>query len=81
MRRDSIFVGIGRGITLDVVGFSAFMFRRKTKYIRIPTTLVGLVNAVLVDEDKNGKVLGIEILDATENIKTFDPKTAKFQTS
>jgi len=38
-------------------------------------------DAVLVDEDKNGKVLGIEILDATENIKAFDPKTAKFQIS
>lgn len=38
-------------------------------------------DAVLVDEDKNGKVLGIEILDATENINAFDPKTAKFQTS
>ena len=38
-------------------------------------------DAVLVDEDKNGKVLGIEILDATENIAAFDPKTAKFQTS
>ena len=29
---------------------------------------------VLVDEDKKGKVLGIEILDASINIPSFDPK-------
>ncbi|OGH10176.1 MAG: hypothetical protein A2152_03780 [Candidatus Levybacteria bacterium RBG_16_35_6] len=30
-------------------------------------------DAILVDEDKSGKVLGIEILDAKENLATFDP--------
>lgn len=30
-------------------------------------------DVVLVDEDKDGKVLGIEILDATANIPAFDP--------
>ncbi|MBI2621735.1 MAG: DUF2283 domain-containing protein [Candidatus Levybacteria bacterium] len=35
-------------------------------------------DAVVVDEDKKGKVLGIEILDATENINAFDPNTIKF---
>lgn len=35
-------------------------------------------DVILVDEDKNGKVLGIEILDATENIAKFDPKNTKF---
>ena len=45
MKRNSIFIGIGGGITLDILGFAAFLFRRKTRYIRIPTTLVGLVDA------------------------------------
>ena len=31
-------------------------------------------DSVVVDEDKNGKVLGIEILDATKNISAFDPQ-------
>ncbi|MEK9207869.1 MAG: DUF2283 domain-containing protein [Patescibacteria group bacterium] len=31
-------------------------------------------DAILVDEDEKGKVLGIEILDASENIKAFDPQ-------
>lgn len=35
-------------------------------------------DAVLVDEDKKGKVLGIEILDATKNITEFDPQKTKF---
>lgn len=31
-------------------------------------------DVILVDEDKNGKVLGIEILDASVNIPAFDPQ-------
>jgi uncharacterized protein YuzE len=37
--------------------------------------------SVIVDEDKNGKVLGIEILDATENIPAFNPKNISVQTT
>lgn len=35
-------------------------------------------DSVVVDEDKNGKILVIEILDATKNIEAFDPKKATF---
>jgi uncharacterized protein YuzE len=35
-------------------------------------------DSVIVDEDKNGKVLGIEILDAKENITAFNPQKATF---
>lgn len=34
-------------------------------------------DSIIVDEDKKGKVLGIEILDAKKNIKAFNPKNAK----
>lgn len=40
-----------------------------------------ITDSILVDEDKNGKVLAIEILDATENIPAFDPKHISLQTS
>lgn len=30
--------------------------------------------SIIVDVDKNGKVLGIEILDASVNIPAFDPE-------
>ncbi|MBI2443424.1 MAG: DUF2283 domain-containing protein [Candidatus Levybacteria bacterium] len=31
-------------------------------------------DSILVDEDKNGKILAIEILDASINIPAFDPQ-------
>ncbi|MEK7186340.1 MAG: DUF2283 domain-containing protein [Patescibacteria group bacterium] len=34
-------------------------------------------DAILVDEDKKGNILGIEILDATKNINAFDPENLK----
>ena len=34
-------------------------------------------DVILVDEDKKGKVLGIEILDATKNISAFDRENTK----
>lgn len=37
-------------------------------------------DVILVDEDKKGKVLGIEILDASKNISAFDPEKINFQT-
>jgi uncharacterized protein YuzE len=33
-----------------------------------------ITDSILVDMTKSGKVLGVEILDATENIVHFDPK-------
>lgn len=32
-----------------------------------------ITDAIIVDISKDDKVLGVEILDATENIKRFDP--------
>ena len=31
-------------------------------------------NSILVDEDKKGKVLGVEVLDASKNVNAFNPK-------
>ena len=33
-----------------------------------------VTESILVDVTKSGKVLGIEILDVSENIKSFDPE-------
>lgn len=43
--RDSPMVAIGGGVCLDVVGVSAALFRRGVPNIKIPTTLVGLIDA------------------------------------
>ena len=45
--RHGIFVAVGGGITLDVVGLAASLFRRGVGYLRVPTTLVGLIDAGL----------------------------------
>lgn len=34
---------------------------------------------VLIDKDMDGNILGIEVIDATENIPAFNPQNIKFQ--
>ena len=36
---------VGGGLTTDVAGFACSVFRRGTNYIRVPTTLIGLIDA------------------------------------
>lgn len=31
-------------------------------------------NSIMVDEDKKGKVLGVEVLEASKNVKAFNPE-------
>jgi 3-dehydroquinate synthase len=42
--RKGIFVAVGGGVTLDIVGAAAAMYRRGTEFFRIPTTVVGAVD-------------------------------------
>jgi demethyl-4-deoxygadusol synthase len=44
LRTEPVLV-VGGGLTTDVAGFACSMFRRSTNYIRVPTTLIGLVDA------------------------------------
>ena len=37
-----------------------------------------LSESIIVDKDAKGKILGIEILDATKNIEAFDPQKTTF---
>jgi len=43
--RKGVMVAIGGGILMDIVGFASSIFRRKVDYIRIPTTLLGQIDA------------------------------------
>jgi len=43
-RKETILV-VGGGLLLDVAGFACSAYRRSTKYVRIPTTLIGLIDA------------------------------------
>ena len=45
LRRTEMVVAIGGGVVLDVVGLAAGLYRRGTPYVRVPTTLVGQIDA------------------------------------
>ncbi len=44
VRKEPVLV-IGGGLTTDVAGFACSTYRRRSNYIRIPTTLIGLIDA------------------------------------
>ena len=44
LRNEPVLV-VGGGLTTDVAGFACSSYRRGTDYIRVPTTLIGLVDA------------------------------------
>lgn len=45
LRRGEVVIGIGGGVLLDVVGFASSLYRRGIPYLRIPTTLMGQIDA------------------------------------
>ncbi len=43
-RKEQVLI-VGGGLTTDVAGFACASYKRSTDYIRIPTTLIGLIDA------------------------------------
>lgn len=73
--RDGCIVAIGGGIILDMVGFAASMYRRGTKYIKIPTTLVGQVDVAV------GVKTGINFQQSKNMLGTYYPAYATINDS
>lgn len=44
-RRSDPIVAVGGGVLTDVVGLAASLYRRGTPYVRVPTTLIGIIDA------------------------------------
>ena len=44
LRKEQVLV-VGGGLTTDVAGFACAAYKRSTDYVRIPTTLIGLIDA------------------------------------
>jgi 3-dehydroquinate synthase len=42
--RDGVMLAVGGGVTLDVTGFAASVFRRGVNFVRIPTSLIGQID-------------------------------------
>ena len=61
--RDGVFVGVGGGVLLDIVGLAASLYRRGVPHIKVGTTLVAQVDAAIglkcgVNSDSCKNLLG-----------------------
>ncbi|QWE31046.1 sedoheptulose 7-phosphate cyclase [Polynucleobacter sp. Adler-ghost] len=72
LRRSEPVIAIGGGVLLDLVGFAASIYRRGVPYIRIPTTLVGLVDASV------GIKTGINIFTRRNRLGTYFPPICSY---
>jgi 3-dehydroquinate synthase len=68
--RDGIIVAVGGGVTLDIAGVAAALYRRGVGYLRIPTTLVGLIDVCV------GVKHGINFLGRKNLLGTYYPPLA-----
>ena len=66
-RRDEPIIAIGGGVLTDVVGFVASSYRRSVPHIKVPTTLMGYVDASL------GIKAGINFNGHKNRLGSFEP--------
>jgi 3-dehydroquinate synthetase len=66
-RRDEPIVAIGGGVLTDVVGFVAGSYRRGVPHIKVPTTLMGYVDAAV------GIKTGINFNGRKNRLGSFEP--------
>ena len=71
-RRREPVIAVGGGVLTDIVGFAASLYRRGTPYIRIPTTLIGLVDAGV------GVKTGVNYGHGKNRLGTYAPAIATF---
>lgn len=69
-RRSEPVIAIGGGVLMDIVGLAANLFRRGIPYIRIPTTLLGVVDAAI------GAKTAVNFQGYKNRIGTFYPPLA-----
>src|SRR5205823_13028969 len=65
--RNGVMVAVGGGVALDVVGFAASIFRRGVNFIRVPTSLIGLIDVGV------GIKHGINVADKKSIVGAFYP--------
>jgi len=69
-RRTEPVLAIGGGVCLDVVGLAASLFRRRTPYIRVPTTALSYVDASV------GAKNGVNFAGSKNRLGTYVPPCA-----
>lgn len=68
--RKAKIVAVGGGAVMDVAGLVAQLYRRKIDYIRIPTTLLGIIDAAV------GVKVGVNYEGSKNFLGAFYPATA-----
>lgn len=71
-RRDEPIIAIGGGVLTDVAGFVAASYRRSVPHIKVPTTLMGYIDAAL------GIKAGINFNGNKNRLGSFEPPLAVF---
>ena len=71
LRREKI-IAIGGGVLLDIVGFACSIYRRGIPYIKIPTTLLAIVDASV------GSKVAVNHLSRRNRIGAYYPPEATF---
>ncbi len=72
LRRSEPVIAIGGGVLLDIAGMAAGLYRRGIPYIRIPTTLVGLIDASV------GIKTGINFQTRRNRLGSYYPPLASY---
>lgn len=67
LERRSQIVAVGGGVCTDICGFAAAVYRRGISHIKVPTTLVGLIDAGI------GLKNGVNLGDKKNLLGTFSP--------
>ncbi|KAL0978642.1 hypothetical protein UPYG_G00173250 [Umbra pygmaea] len=71
-RRTEPIIAIGGGVCLDIVGLAASLYRRRTPYIRVPTTLLSYVDASV------GAKTGVNFANCKNKLGGYVPPVAAF---
>lgn len=67
LARDSVFVGFGGGVVLDLAAFASSVYMRGARLVLVPTTLLSMVDATL------GGKTGFDYLGIKNLVGTFYP--------
>ncbi|XP_047450832.1 2-epi-5-epi-valiolone synthase-like [Mugil cephalus] len=71
-RRSEPIIAIGGGMCLDVVGLAASLYRRRTPYIRVPTTFLAYIDASV------GAKTGVNFAGGKNKLGSYVPPMATF---
>jgi 3-dehydroquinate synthase len=71
-RRSEPVIAIGGGVLMDTVAFASSVYRRATPYVKVPTTLIGLVDAGI------GVKTGVNWKSHKNRIGSYDAPSAVF---